>query len=167
MSSESSGNVERERRWLVRRVPDQLRSPTPISQGYLAHQGSVAVRVRRRGDRHVATVKGGSGGRRTEVEWDVTPEQFGALWPLTEGRRLEKDRHDVALDGATAELDVFHGDLDGLVLVEVEFDDDDSMAGFEPPGWFGPEVTDDVRYTNLWLADHGLPDDHPAGFPER
>lgn len=167
MSSQSSGSVERERRWLVRRLPDDLPAPSPIAQGYLAHQGSVAVRVRRRGDRHVATVKGGSGGRRTEVEWDITPEQFGALWPLTEGRRVEKRRHEVPVDGVTAEVDVFGGDLDGLVLVEVEFDDDQAMADFEPPAWFGPEVTDDHRYTNLALADHGVPADHPAGFPAR
>lgn len=167
MPSHSSGSVERERRWLVRRLPDDLPAPSPIAQGYLAHQGSVAVRVRRWGDRHMATVKGGSGGRRTEVEWDITPEQFDALWLLTEGRRVEKRRHALPLGTATAEIDVFGGALDGLVLVEVEFGDDEAMAAFEAPGWFGPEVTDDHRYTNLALADHGLPDDHPSGFPAR
>lgn len=158
-------NVERERTWMVRRLPQDLPAPTPIRQGYLAHDGTVAVRVRRRGDRHVATVKGGRGARRVEVEWDVTREQFEALWPLTEGRRVEKVRHEVPVGDATAELDVFAGALAGLVLVEVEFDDDEAMAGFDPPDWFGPEVTDDERYTNGSLAQRGLPDDHPPGYP--
>lgn len=158
--------MERERRWLVHRLPSDPGPGTPIRQGYLAHDGTVAVRVRRRGDRHVATVKGGRGRTRTEVEWDLTPEQFDALWPLTSGRRLGKVRHEVPVEGGTAEVDVFEGDLEGLVLVEVEFDGDEPMAAFEAPRWFGPEVTDDPRYTNAALARDGLPDDHPPGFPE-
>jgi adenylate cyclase len=167
MADPAAGDsVERERTWLVRRLPEPLPAGTRIAQGYLAHDGSVAVRVRRRGDRHVATVKGGTGRTRVEVEWDLTPDQFEALWPLSDGRRIEKVRHEVPVDGGTAELDVFGGDLDGLVLVEVEFDDEGSMAAFEAPDWFGPEVSDDERYANGALARDGLPDDHPAGFPE-
>lgn len=157
--------VERERTWLVRRVPGDLPAPTPIRQGYLAHDGTVAVRVRRRGDRHVATVKGGRGASRVEIEWEVSPEQFEALWPLTEDRRIEKSRHELRIGEVVAELDVFAGALSGLVLVEVEFPDDAAMADFVAPDWFGPEVTDDERYSNVALATEGVPSDHPAGFP--
>ena len=157
--------VERERTWLVRRVPGDLPAPTPIRQGYLAHDGTVAVRVRHRGDRHVATVKGGRGPTRVEIEWDVSPEQFEALWPLTEGRRVDKARHELPLGQVVAELDVFGDALAGLVLVEVEFPDDAAMAGFVAPDWFGPEVTHDELYSNVALATEGLPSDHPAGFP--
>ena len=158
---------ERERRWLVRRLPEPLPAGTPIRQGYLAQDGEVSVRLRNRGDRFLATVKGGRGRRRVEVEWGLDVEQFEALWPLTEGRRLEKVRHLVDVPGGTAELDVFGGALDGLVMVEVEFDDDAAMDAFEAPAWFGPEVTDDARYGNGSLAVHGVPPDHPEGFPER
>ncbi len=63
----------------------------------------------------------------------------------------------VPVDGVDAELDVFAGTLTGLVLVEVEFDADDAMAAFEPPAWFGAEVTDDDRYSNASLAVDGMP----------
>jgi adenylate cyclase len=43
------------------------------------------------------------------------------------------------------------------VLVEVEFDSDAAMARFEPPRWFGDDVTDDRRYTNAALALAGTP----------
>ena len=33
------------------------------------------------------------------------------------------------------------------------------MWAFEPPGWFGGEVSDDVRFTNAHLAVHGLESD--------
>jgi adenylate cyclase len=48
------------------------------------------------------------------------------------------------------------------VLVEVEFDSDEAMAGFDPPAWFGIEVTDDRRYTNAGLALDGLAPDMVA-----
>ena len=39
------------------------------------------------------TVKGGSGLSRTEEEIAIDAERFARLWPLTEGRRVEKTRH--------------------------------------------------------------------------
>ena len=164
--SPSSEHVERERKWLVRRLPAGLGDGTPIAQGYLAREGTVAVRVRRKGARHLVTVKAGAGASRTEVEWEVSASQAEALWPHTEGRRVEKVRHELEVPGGVAELDVFAGGLAGLVLVEVEFASDEALAAFQPPDWFGPEVTDHGGYGNSTLATRGVPDDHPAGFPE-
>jgi len=42
--------------------------------------------------------------------------------------------------------DVFHGALEGLVLAEVEFEDDDSAAAYQPPDGV-QEVTYDLRFT--------------------
>lgn len=151
-------SVERERTWLVRSLPDNLPAGTPIAQGYLASDDEVGVRVRRAGDRHVATVKGRGTRSRTEIEWDLTSEQFDALWPLTRCHRIEKVRHEVPLGALTAEVDVFGGPLQGLVLVEVEFDDEEAMEAFTAPEWFGHEVSDDPRYTNSALARDGLPE---------
>lgn len=155
----SPDSVERERTWLVRTLPDPLPAGTPITQGYVAFDDDVAVRIRRAGERHVATVKGRGLRNRTEVEWDLTAEQFEALWPLTGCRRVEKVRHELPLGAHTAEVDVFGGALEGLVVVEVEFGDDHAMAEFRPPAWFGDEVSDDPRYSNAALARDGLPAD--------
>jgi adenylate cyclase len=152
-------SVERERTWLVRSLPDPLPAGTPIVQGYLASDDEAGVRIRRVGDRHVATVKGRGTRSRVEVEWDLTAEQFEALWPLTGCRRVEKVRHEVPLGPLTAEVDVFAGALEGLVLVEVEFEDESEMAAFTAPDWFGIEVSDDPRYGNASLARDGLPED--------
>ena len=51
-----------------------------------------------------------------------------------------------------AEIDVFGGALDGLVLVEVEFDDLPAAERFAPPDWFGRELTDDARWSGAALA---------------
>jgi adenylate cyclase len=64
----------------------------------------------------------------------------------------------VPLGDLPVELDIFEGELEGLRVAEVEFPDEDAAHAFEPPDWFGPEVTDDHRYANESLATHGLPD---------
>ena len=64
----------------------------------------------------------------------------------------------ISVSGLTAELDLYDGSLEGHQLVEVEFDDDDAADDFEPPDWFGREVTEDNRYTNSSLARYGWPD---------
>lgn len=132
-----------------------------IDQGYLAidHEGGTEVRIRSRAGTCTLTVKSATAGRaRLEEELALDAEHYERLWPLTQGRRLEKDRHVISLpDGLTAELDVYAGSLAGLRIVEVEFADEGEADRFSVPDWFGLEVTDDSRYRNRELAVHGLP----------
>lgn len=151
--------IERERRYLVADVPETLPRPQRIEQGYLT-TGRVTVRVRRLDDRLILTVKTGVGRNRTEVERDLEPDEFEALWHEATELRIQKRRHRIGLDGGlTAELDLFDGELAGRQIVEVEFDDDASADAFVAPAWFGREVTEDTRYSNASLAAHGWPDE--------
>jgi adenylate cyclase len=131
---------------------------TPIRQGYLPVElEDVELRVRRKGDEHVVTVKRGHGERRGEHEEEISPDAFDALWPLTEGRRIEKVRHQVEHGGLVIEVDVYAGELAGLVVAEIEFGSEQDAERFEPPGWLGRELTGDERYSNAALAERGLP----------
>ena len=124
------------------------------------------MRVRDAGsDGCTRTVKAGSGIERTELEWSITRQEFEAAWPHTDGQRIEKTRHLIPFGDHVIELDVFGGALDGLVVAEVEFDSISAGDDFEPPAWFGRDVTDDGRYTNASLALHGLPDAAPPPHP--
>lgn len=151
--------IERERRFLVASLPESLPTPTRIVQGYLVTH-PVSVRVRRIDDRLILTIKTGSGLARTEIERDLTPDEFDALWASANELQIHKRRHRIALPaGLTAELDLFDGELAGHRIVEVEFTDDATAEAFRPPPWFGREVTDDHRYTNAALAREGWPPD--------
>ena len=153
--------MEIERKFLVPTPPDDLeRHPRErISQGYLAiAEDGEEVRLRRIGDALRLTVKRGLGEVRSEEEIELDEDQFDALWPLTEDRRVEKTRHRIPLGDLEIELDVYGGALDGLVTAEVEFESVDASAGFDAPKWLGAEVTDDERYKNERLARDGLPD---------
>ena len=151
--------IERERRFLVESLPEPLPEPNQIEQAYLS-TGPASVRVRRIDDKHILTVKTGSGRNRHEIERDLTHEEFDAIWDAATELRISKRRHRIDLgSGLTAELDLYDGSLEGHQLVEVEFDDDDAADDFEPPDWFGREVTDDNRFTNSSLARYGWPDE--------
>jgi CYTH domain-containing protein/CHAD domain-containing protein len=157
-ASESIATVERERKWLVDRLPDLPDDGTRMAQGYVAIDGTVSLRVRDAGAKgRTMTLKGGKGAVRTELEWTIDKEQFDAAWALTGDRQVEKVRYTIPVGDHVAELDVFGGRLAGLLLVEVEFDDDDALGAFEAPDWFGQEVTDDGRYTNAALAAGDAP----------
>jgi adenylate cyclase len=149
--------MEIERKFLLERLPDEAAEPRRIEQGYLALDEGTEVRVRRWPDGHALTVKHGSGEVRTEVELMLSEEEFSELWPLTEGRRVHKTRWIAALGELEAELDVYEGELHGLLVAEVEFPDEEASGTFEPPDWFGAEVTEDSRYSNERLATDGRP----------
>jgi adenylate cyclase len=150
--------VEIERKFLVADPPELAESDSePVEQGYLATGAGGEVRLRRIGDAHRLTVKLGAGIARDEAEIDLTREQFEALWPLTEGRRLRKRRYAIREGDAEIELDVFEGPHRGLAIAEVEFDSEPDARRFRPPTWFGDEVTGDDAYLNESLAVAGAP----------
>lgn len=151
--------VEIERKFLLKFLPKAvLESPgTRIRQGYLAHDGFREVRVRHQGRKHFLTMKEGSGLMRGEVEIPITAKQFSALWPRTEGRRVEKIRTVLELGGVRLEIDRYQGDLAPLLIGEVEFSSVKESSEFEKPKYFGTEVTDNGAYRNVSLAIHGLP----------
>jgi CYTH domain-containing protein len=152
--------VEIERKFLVDSVPADIATypSARIEQGYLAITDDVEVRLRRRGPTIVLTIKSSGDRVRVEEEFELDARRFESLWPLTEGRRLEKTRYTIPAEGGhTVELDIYDGDLAGLVTAEVEFENFADASGFVPAPWLGREVSDDPRYKNKHLASHGRP----------
>jgi len=146
---------EIERKFLVRTLPDDLTTypNNEISQGYLVSlDNGLQVRLRKSGERYTLTFKRGSGNVREEREVELTATQFDALWPATEGKRLVKTRYEIPLGQRTVEIDVYHRRHEGLVVVEVEFDNEEAATNFQPPDWLGDDVTGDPRYSNQLLA---------------
>lgn len=150
--------MEVERKFLVSDRPDLDGTESDeIEQGYLATGTDGEVRLRRKGEKLLLTAKRGGGISRDEAEVGLDREAFERLWPLTEGRRLHKRRHVLPHGDLSIELDVYEGDLEGLVVAEIEFETEDEARAFEPPDWIGDEVTGDDRYLNETLAAKGRP----------
>ena len=161
--------TECERKFIVDRLPlaevlgFSLDAGSHLRQGYLAEENGVVLRVRIITDADVTsaviTVKAGGGLSRTEVEVPVPLDEADELWSYTNGRQIDKVRHRVPLGAHVAELDVYGGELAGLLTVEVEFDSDNAADEFVPPDWFGREVTGREEWSNAALSRRGIPAD--------
>ena len=146
---------EIERKFLIKRLPDKLHRwrHYPIAQGYLAIEpAGRQVRLRKQGNTASLTFKIDRGGAREEREIKLSAKQFAALWPATAGRRLRKMRYEIPWKDLLIEIDIYRGRHDGLVVAEVEFDNQRNCAAFEPPDWIGRDVTGKPKYSNVALA---------------
>jgi adenylate cyclase len=155
MSRKEEAPREIERKFLVRKLPPDLTSypHNEISQGYLVSlDDGLQVRLRQSGERYSLTFKRGTGNVREEREVELSAEQFDALWPATEGKRLVKTRYEIPLDDRTVEIDLYHDRHEGLIVAEVEFEEEAAANCFQPPLWLGDDVTGDPRYSNQLLA---------------
>jgi adenylate cyclase len=131
---------------------DTVESETRVMQGYLANNASVTVRVRIKGGKALLTIKGATRGiSRAEYEYEIPMDDAETmLRELSTGPVVDKTRYLVRVGDHVWELDVFHGDNDGLVMAEVELGSEDE--DFAVPDWAGDEVSDDSRYYNVNLA---------------
>lgn len=122
-----------------------------IEQGYLCREP--VVRVRRDNDLYFLTYKSKGHMVREEYNLPLTAEAYEHLKEKTDGRLIIKDRYMIPLEGdLTIELDIFGGDLAPLILAEVEFPDTESAETFQPPLWFGEDVTFSSQYHNSTLS---------------
>lgn len=150
--------MEIERKFLTKNVPYQL-SALPcssITQYYISVYPT--IRIRQKDQAYWLTVKGSGTLSREEFNLPLTQEEFYILQKKAETLPIIKDRYAISLgDSLVAELDIYHGALEGLITTEVEFASVEDASRFQPPSWFGTEVTYDSRYTNASLALHGIP----------
>lgn len=162
--------MEIERKYLVNELPANLDTypHVEIEQGYLCT--SPTLRIRRMGDAFILTVKekqdtGTSAIVNREEEFPMSRDSYERLRAKCDGNLVCKTRYRIPLSsspsqgevsegrrGLTAELDIFHGVHEGLLLVEVEFPSVEAADAFMPPAWFGPDVSSDPRYRNSYLA---------------
>jgi adenylate cyclase len=123
-------------------------------QGYLTSSKDCVVRVRIAGEAAFLTVKGATQGiSRLEFEYPIPVDEAAEMLErLAQGPLIEKTRHTELHAGRTWEIDIFHGDNDGLVIAEVEVPHADDVI--TTPPWVLGEVSDDRRYFNNSLVTH-------------
>lgn len=145
--------MEIERKFLVTRLPENLDSypHDKISQAYISTDP--VIRIRQKNEDYILTVKSSGLLAREEVEMPLTKESFSHLMTKAEGVLIEKTRYKIPdLSGLLMELDLFHGVYDGFIMAEVEFPDLQTAQSYNPPPWFGPEVTQNPEYHNSRLS---------------
>lgn len=154
--------MEIEKKFKVIKIPNNLEQfkKKEIEQGYLCTEP--VVRIRKSNDKYILTYKSKIGMEEKkeevaltceEVEVPLTKDAYEHLKEKVDNHLISKTRYLIDLDnGLTAELDIFHGVLEGLIFVEVEFPSEEAAAAFVAPEWFGEDVSFDKRYKNNYLS---------------
>lgn len=145
--------IEIEHKFLVKN--DSYRSmavsESEIMQGFLSRVPERTVRVRVRGDKGFITIKGkGCGAAHPEFEYEVPLDDAKQMLSMCEPPVINKTRYIVMHDGNRWEVDEFHGELQGLVIAELEVVSEEYR--FSLPLFVGLEVTGDRRYYNSQLG---------------
>jgi adenylate cyclase len=152
--------IEIERKFLV--LDDGWREHAEggvvMRQAYIVAGAGCSVRVRLLPDRALLTLKGRTDGfRRSEFEYAIPLEEAELIFrDLSVGAPIEKTRYTVQVNGFDWEVDEFAGQNRGLVVAEIEGNDETELerAISQRPSWLGEEVSHDRRYTNAQLALH-------------
>lgn len=159
-------DVEIERKWLIKEedIPYDLNGDKvevyDIQQTYLCFDPEMRVRNYNNGESFEYTMKTNmtsDGLVRDEVNIDITKEQYDNLIKKKEGNTIHKTRYQFYDKGEIIAIDIFHGDLDGLAYMEIEFASKEESDNYKDPDWVIKDVTDDINYKNGHLARYGIP----------
>lgn len=126
-----------------------------IIQGYLSTVPERTVRIRIKGNSAYLTIKGksnASGTTRYEWEKEIPVADARELLKLCENGVIDKTRYLIKSGQHTFEVDEFYGDNQGLIIAEVELNDE--HEAFIKPAWLAKEVTGEDIYYNARLMTH-------------
>ena len=159
-------DVEIEKKWLIDKesIPYDLSAVQhviEIEQTYLSFSPEMRLRKYDSGTSFEFTVKSNlrnNGLARDETNIKITEDEYNDLIKKKEGNTIHKTRYQFLYEGQVIAIDIFHGDLDGLAYMEIEFPDFSSAEKYQTPDWVIADVTDDIRYKNGHLARYGIPD---------
>lgn len=144
--------LEIERKYLLESMDwksEDIQSVSNIKQAYLFEDLDKSVRIRVRSDQAFLTIKMGKGITRNEFEYLIPVLDAEEMIEKAALLCLEKDRYVIHHKGNDWEIDVFKGKYLGLVLAEIELENENDEI--ELPSWIGKEVTNDPAYLNVNL----------------
>ena len=148
---------ELERRWLVERLPPEADAGRLIVDRYVE---GTRLRLRHAEPPHeqfklsqkeAPTPPDFS---RTVITTMYLSEEEYEVFAALPALELRKRRHHFG----RYSIDVFEGELAGLILAETEFPSEEEMLAHLGPDFAVRDVSDDVRYTGGWLVAKGVPE---------
>src|SRR5687768_1702018 len=160
-------HVERERRYLLQDLPEGLTRADPhvqITDNYIT-----GTRLRIRKVRDPRTNKWlvkftqkfaphPSDYSRTIITNTYLNAQEAESLSLFDANEIRKNRYKFQYEGREFAVDMFLGDLFGLVLAEVGFETDDELDNFPKPSFAIADVTNDELFTGGNLSQLSFED---------
>jgi CYTH domain-containing protein len=154
--------IERERRYLLQDLPEGLSRADPhlqITDNYIT---GTRLRIRKVRDpktnkwtvkftqKFAPDPKDFSRTIITNIYLNATESEVLSVF---EANEIRKNRYRFEFEGRQFSVDMFLGDLFGLVLAEISFDTDEQLKNFPKPPWALADVTNVELFTGGRLCD--------------
>jgi CYTH domain-containing protein len=156
--------IELERTFLAKELPENLSdfSFKEMIDLYIPEDSLHPVmRIRKNGDKYEITKKEPTEGADSSVQREQTiileKDEFETLLRVG-GKKVSKDRYLYKIDNYNAEIDIFKDNLAGLVLVDVEFKNEEDKDDFKMPDFCLIEVTQEKFLAGGMLAGKSYED---------
>lgn len=151
--------IEFEKRYLAKYLPKDFKKflCTDIVDKYFPYDAyHPQIRLRKKDDSYTLTKKipideAVTHSTQTEDTIIFTKEEFDFFNKL-KGKIVEKKRFEYPYGNLKAEIDVFYGDLDGLVVVDIEVESKEQLDSFKMPGFCLVDVTEEYFIAGGLLA---------------
>ncbi|MCT4603332.1 MAG: CYTH domain-containing protein [Marinifilum sp.] len=142
--------IEIERKFLVHKhllqLPDNGKK---LIQGYIWSDPKKSLRIRIADKKAFLTIKSGTDIlKRSEFEYEIPVIDAENLLGLCDAK-IDKTRYLVSIGQHTWEIDIFHGDNQGLIIAEIELSSPKEQI--QLPDWIDQEVSNDPKYLNVSL----------------
>src|SRR5690554_489636 len=145
--------LEIERKFLIKNDSwkNHIESKIKIAQGFLNDDPHRTIRIRVTNQDAFLTIKGKmSGISRPEYEYKIPLKDATELLKMCKPNIISKTRYIVNCKGHKWEIDIFHGENEGLMIAEIELENEHET--FSSPNWLGKEVSQESRYLNVMLS---------------
>ena len=154
--------VERERRFLLRDMPEPLTRASEHVQIWDNYITNTRLRLRK-----IRTPRTKKWTLKLTQKYAPSPSDFSRtvitntylsaaeyeVLSVFEGNEIRKNRYPFEYEGRKYSIDVFLGALWGLILAETEFETDEELSAFTPPPFIALEVTNDETFTGGRLVE--------------
>lgn len=156
--------IELEKTFLAKYVPEGVKRKHEIVDIYLPKAREHPVlRLRKKDDEYLLVKKkhvDKDVSEQKEETINLSEEEYNELAKL-EGKRLRKIRYTYYVNGRVADIDVFKDKLEGLILVDFEFDNKEDKENFTTPDFCLKDVTDEKFIAGGMLCGKSYEDIRP------
>jgi CYTH domain-containing protein len=161
MNHSKYARTERERKFLLRKLPEPLTRASEHVQIWDNYITNTRLRLRKirvpKTKKYILKLTQkfapapGDLARTTITNLYLSPAEYEVL-SVFEGNEIRKNRYPFEHEGRKYSIDVFLGGLWGLILAETDFDTDEELDAFTPPPFAFMDVTNDELFTGGTLV---------------
>lgn len=144
----SNTSIELELTFLAKQIPKEIQGAVAVDMVdiYIPEDTSVhsKLRIRKKGSSYEITKKiptlATDASKHEETTIELSEIEYAALANVSQ-KTVHKERYSLIFQETSMEVDIFKDELEGLVVIDFEFDTEQQMKDFIPPDFCLADIT--------------------------